>query len=291
MTVNPIPPSQTPTAPVEGIAAPAAAAPAEPAQISPQFAALAKQQKALRKAQMEFEAKEAALKARESEYEKNYIPRSKLKENPYAVLTEEGIAYESIMNEALNQDPTSLELQKVRREIESIKADSKKASEDAKNAQQKAYDEAVEHIRNEATELVSSDANYEMIKANNAEEAVVQLIKETFDSTKKLLTVAEAAQKVEDYLLEHALKIAALSKVKQKLSPQEPVTTEETLAAAVTRPKPQQNVTVSPSAQRQQPQQQMKTITNAATMVASKPLTAKQRRERAIAAFQGQQIA
>lgn len=292
MTVNPITPqqqTQSEQAPVSPEAAPVQAAPEEK-PLSPQFAALAKQQKLLRKAQMELEAREAAFKAKESEYATSYIPKSKLKENPYGVLTEEGIPYESIMNQALNQDPTSLELQKIKREMEAMKADSQKAADQAKSAQQQAYEEAVNHIRNEATELVAKSPEFEMIKANNAEEAVVELIRETFDSTKKLLTVAEAAQKVEDYLLEHALKIAGLNKVKQKLSPQQ-IEQQQTEDVPAVQAKPRTNtVSVQPAAQRS-PQNQMKTITNAATMVASKPLTEKQRRERAIAAFRGQQIA
>lgn len=236
-------------------------------QISPKFAALARQQKLQRQQQQEIAAREEALKAKDAEYQKNYIPKERLKTDLLSVLSEQGVSTDEFINQYLEQqkDPYSANIKKLQARIDELEAKTTKAQTDAQESQKKQYEQAVTQVRNEVLQLVDSDSTYETIKANEAQEAVVDLIRETFEKEGTLLKVEEAANQIEEYLLEQAVKMASLEKVKQKLTPK----VEDPIKGAPMKP-------------------QIKTLTNTSTTVSAKPLTNRERRERAIAAFKGQ---
>lgn len=238
--------------------------------LSPQFVELARKEKALRSQAQALKAREDALKTRESEYETNYIPKSKLterfKSDPMGLMQEHGLTYDQLTNLILNQPSVQDQaLQKLQAELQEIKSSQTRAQQQSEDQQKRAYDQAVNQIRNDAKMLIASDASFETIKETGSEEAVVELIKETFDKTQVLLSVEDAAKEVEDYLVEEALKYAQLKKVQARLNPP---TTGEAL---------KQQITEKP---------QIKTITHAIT-ASTKPSSDKDRRARAILAAQG----
>lgn len=236
-------------------------------QISPQYAALARQQRAIRKQQQELQAERERLKQEAEAYKKDYVPVSKLKEDPLSVLIEQGLTHEQIMELALSQqDPNSQLARQFDSKIRSVEEKLSAYEKQQQEKQEREYQQAVDRVRNEVTDIVDASTEYELIKANEAQEAVVSLIEETFKESGKLLTAADAAKQVEDYLLEQAEKLAKLEKVKARLNPAPETATQQAPAAKA------------------QPQ---KTLTHALTATPSKPLTAKERRERAIAAFRG----
>ena len=184
----PVTPAPAPTAPVTE-AVPALGAQEE--QLSPKFAALAKRERDLWraaqgvKAQMAaIQAREDAFKARETEYQTNYVPKNAIKENPLAALSEAGYTQDQIIQMVLNGpkqvDP---ELSAIQTELKALKAQQEQATKAAAEQQTKAYQQAVNQIRNEATMLVDSDERFETIKETNSQEAVVTLIEETFKAS------------------------------------------------------------------------------------------------------------
>jgi hypothetical protein len=122
-----------------------------------------------------------------------------------------------------------------------------------------AYETAIKQLGNEAKILVDSDPSYELIKAQDATGAIVELIEETHKETGVLMSVEEAAKEIENHLYEEALKLSQLEKVKKGLQPPPAVVSEVAETPAI------------------------KTLTNAQAG-SGRPLTAK---ERAIMAFQG----
>lgn len=245
--------------------------------LSTQFAQLARKEKALRaKAQAaeaaakareaELLAREEALKAKESEYLTNYIPKSRFKADPLSVLTEEGISYDEITQAILNpqaqQDPRVLaEIEKLKSELNQQKQYQEEQQKQQVAAQKMQYDQAVAQIRQDTRQLVEQDPAFETIKETGSIDDVVDLIERTYHQDKILLTVEEAAKEVEEYLIEQALRLAKINKIRTRLSPAEQAQKQ-------------------PVAQKQP--QSMNTLTNAVN--ASKPMSA---RERAIAAFKG----
>lgn len=249
--------------------------------LSRQFAQLARREKQLRlqaqKQQNDFKAKEAALVAREAALSqtqfdpKDYISRARLEQDALGVLESEGIAtYEGITQRAVSRQPVDPQLQAHIGKLEAKIAQLEKATEDNQKSytqqQQQAYDAALKQIRSDVRDLVQNDPNFETIKATNSIGDVVDLIKQTYEKDGRVLPVELAAQKVEDYLVEEATKLTRIGKIKKRL---------EQSAQTERAQKPQ--------ATTKQPQQSMKTLTNANS--STRQLSAK---ERAILAFKGE---
>lgn len=245
-------------------------------QLSPKFAELARREKLYNEKRKALESKEAELKSREAQYQSADEYRASLKgkftQSPLEALNELGLSYDQITELVLNQPkPEDLQFQQLHNEIKALKAANEKTATDFQNAEKTRYDQAVQQIRNEVKMLVHSNETFETVKETGSEDAVVELIEETFRQKGILMTVEEAAQEVEDYLIEEALKLAKLKKVQSKLNPAPQAESQEALADA--------------KAKQEEPQ--VKTLTNTVSHAASKPLTPKERRERAILAFQG----
>lgn len=255
-------------------------------ELAKQFAQLARQEKALRsKAQQQetsLKAREDALKAREAElaakdstYKSGYIQKDLIKQDPLSVLAEAGVSYEDLTQQILSQQPVDPRLKatisKLENEIRELKSAQEKEKQTFSENQTQQYQAAVKQIEYDAKTLVNSDPiAFEAITKTGAVRDVVKLIEETYKQDGILLSVEEAAQQVEDYLVEENYKLAnKIEKIKRKMQPVAPAastSTAQTSAANTT----------------QQPQQ-MKTLTNAAS--SSRQLSA---RERAILAFKGE---
>jgi hypothetical protein len=260
---------------------PEVTAPTKEEPLSSQYAALARKEKAIRAKAMaqeaQFKQREAALQAREAEIQSKssidsskYISIDDLKRDAYSTLMGLGITYDELSQQALNaQSPEAQAFQRYKammdKELQQVREEQAKTRQSFEQQQAQAYQQALAQIKNEANQLVNSDPSFETIKATGSVDDVVELIERTFQQEGTLLTVEQAAQAVEDYLIEEALKIANIKKIQAKLKP------------AAQQPAPQKQPT--------QPAQpaQMKTLTNA--VGSTRPLTAK---ERALLAFKGE---
>lgn len=245
--------------------------------LSSQYAQLARKEKAIRQQVQELKAREAALAAREEALKpaaaqpsfdpSKYISKDELLNNPWDVLSQNGLTYDQLTQQALNQpDPAQRalleEIRALKAEINTVKEETQGTKKSYENQQAESYNQAVNQIRTETKRLVFTDPTFEAIKATNSVEDVVDLIRETFKEDGILLTVEEAAKEVEDYLIEEATKLAKLSKIQQRLKPAAPAVKQET------------------GQKQQQTSHTAKTLTNG--MTAAKPMSS---RDRAIAAF------
>jgi len=255
--------------------------------LSSQYAQLARREKALRAERMQFKAKEEAFKAREEaikakelEYQTNYIPKSSLKEDALSVLSDAGVDNNDLIERLLNQPKSedtlvTKEIRALREEIKALKGEQENTKKSFQDTQQATYDQAIAQIDRDVRSLVKNNENFETITAMKQEREVVKLIETTFNEglgdeypAGTVLSTEEAAQIVEDYLVEEAMKIAKISKIAKKLQPVS-VTTEKKLDAG----------------ESQQTKQQTKTLTNA--QGTNRPLSA---RERAMLAFKGEKF-
>jgi hypothetical protein len=261
---------------------------AKPNPLSTQMAQLARKERALvAKMQAEKAAvqareealaqREAAIKAKETEYSTQYIQKDRLKQDPMSVLSELEMSYDDITRAVLNpqaqQDPRILaEIDKLKAQIQEQRQEQENNRKAYEEQQQRAYQQAVAEIRTEATKLVATDPNFEAIRETKSVNDVVELIEKTYHKDGVLLSVEEAAQAVEDYLVEEAEKLTRISKIKSKLLAAEKAAAEKQQSAQVQDKQPQPQVT-------------MKTLTNSVN--ASRKISS---REKAIAAFKGEKI-
>ncbi len=254
------------------------------APLSAQYAQLARKEKALQARMQDFKRQQAAFKAAQDASKpvaspatseqpdlSGYISKDQLKSNLWQTLGEMGITYDEVTQQALNApSQTDVALQQLQakydKEIKAIRDEQEQFKKASAEQQTQAYQDAINQIRNEAKRLVDSDDSYEAIKASGSVDDVVELIEQTWKADKIVMSVEEAAQEVENYLVDEYLKLANLKKIQSRLK----------TSAAPTIPQKQ------PTDQPKQPQQ-AKTLTNG--MGSTRPLTAK---ERAVLAFKGQ---
>lgn len=275
---------------IEGLTAATEAPSKDDPALAAKFAALAKREKAIRQ-QMKsreesFRQREEALKAKESEYLNKYIPKDKLAQSPFEVLQENGVTDEQIAQYLMGRPTgTDAEVLTLKKEIAALRAEQDEVKTQFKTADTERYEQAKKQIKTEVDHLVDKDTTsaFEVIKARGdvAKLAVVDLIEEVYKSEGYLMSPEEAALEVENHLLEQAVQehqaFSKMQKIKDKINPPAPVEAQEK------QPLKQPGMQVTPS-QRQEAQQ---TLSNRMVQTATKPLTWKEKRERAIAAFQG----
>jgi hypothetical protein len=245
--------------------------------LSRQFAQLARQEKILRqKAQQQereikareeaLKTKEAAILTQEQKYQQGYISKDQLKQDTLRILAESGVSYDELTQQILNQqapDPrTEATIKRLEAKIQELEGKTTKVEKTYEDQQKQAYQTALKQIRTDVQNTVNSDPSFEAIKATRSVQDVVDLIEQTYNKDGVLLSVEEACQEVENYLVDEALKLTRIQKIKGKLT--------QTAQPAKTTDKPAQ-------------QTQMKTLTNAVS--STRKLSAK---ERAILAFNGQ---
>lgn len=194
-------------------------------KLSPKYAQLARKEQALRQRELELKAMEQRLAAKEEEYKTRYVPKEEISKkfstNFNEAAEEFGLSYDTLTQAVLNQPtPETQAYTRLEKEIQALKQERLNQIKAQEEAQVKAYNQAIENLRAEATQLVETDPEFETIKASGEVEKVVQHIEKTYKETGKVLKVSEAAKVIEEQLLEQAMKLAKLQKVQTKLAPQ-----------------------------------------------------------------------
>lgn len=243
------------------------------------FDRLARQERALRakvhQQDLAFKKREADLKAREEAIKpqtppdlSNYIDKARIKQDAISALEEVGVSWDELTNQAINRqtiDPRlTNHIARLEAKIAQLEETSNNSQKTYQEQQQAQYQAAIKQIKADAKHLVYTDPEFETVKAMNAVKDVVELIEQTYAKDGVVLSVEEAAKEVESYLVEEAMKITQIDKIKKRMAAANAsrVTSEEKTQASK--------------------QTQMKTLTNATS--STRPLTA---RERAIAAAEG----
>lgn len=252
--------------------------PGTPPAKDPQLDAYARKERELRAKERSWQQKVSEAEAKLAKYESDYIPKSRLTDPMTALdtLSELGLPYEKLTEILLNnpnsQDPA---IKALRAEMRAIKDAQAAKDAEAQNAVRTQYEAAIKSITEEVSVMVADSPEYEMIASNGMQSAVVELIEQTYNTTGRLMDMAEAAKEVETYLVDEAYRMAQLPKVQSRLKPQPPVEVEPKVAA--------------PSAQKPAVTTQLKTLTNNMETQPAKRTSEHERIARAIAAFKGTQ--
>lgn len=236
--------------------------------------AFARRERQIRRMQEKLQRDRQAIEAKAKSYETDYVPKSRLKEDFWAVAQEAGLDYDMLTEQVLSQpnDPvTKAMLAKVRAMEEQLNSSKRQAEE----LQAKQYEQAKKQIHNQVKLLVDGDAEFETIKSLELYDDVVDRIEAEFQETGIVRDVREVTVEIENELIEDAIKFAQLPKIQARLQPKTESTpaTDDALKAAVAA---------------KQAQKPMTTITNRMETQPAKRSTDKERRERAMAAFLGQ---
>lgn len=194
------------------------------------FAALSRREKSLRSKEQEYEQRLAELNAKtdalinkpqEEEATEELPLEYRLKRNPLKTLEEMGFGYDKLTELALNDGklPPEVQMKLMREELESDYKTKFEALEEKMKAkelaeQEQKYDAVVENFKKEIHNLVASNTDqYELINASDSQDLVYDIISEHYNETQRILPIEEAAQAVEDHLLEEFKKYSNLKKL------------------------------------------------------------------------------
>ena len=197
---------------------------------SRKFAALSRKEKELRAREAEYEQRIAELEQRFAAKEPQKEPEIpfdvRLRQNPLKALESVGLSYDKLTELALNDGKLTPDMQmKLMRE--ELETDYKSKFEDLENRlvekekglEEQRYEDINLGFQNEIESFVNSNGEeYELIKANDANDVVYEVIEEHYNETGKILDIKEAAEAVESYLEEEATKLLQLSKVRSKFN-------------------------------------------------------------------------
>lgn len=264
------------------------APPVQDPALSRQFAQLARQEKILRaKVQAQeqaFRTKELELKEKEAQLQakykdpdySSYIPKDRIKQETLNVLAEAGVSYDDLTQQIINRQPVDPQIQATINELKNEIKSLKQANEDGQKYRteevQTQRQAAIKQIKQDAFHLVKNDPiAYEAISKTGSVNDIVDLITKTYDKEGIVLSVEEAAQEVENHIIEESVKLHNIQKIQQRLQ--------------ANRAKPVTNQVQKPQNTQSKQPQPMKTLTNAAS--SSRQLNA---RERAILAFKGEKF-
>lgn len=193
---------------------------AKTATADPRMEAFAVKERQLRKMQQELQVEKQRLSGESLKYQTDYVPKSRLTEDPMGVLYEHGITPEKIsellLNAPNNNDPTVRALRAEMKKIQDKQEATEKRLQDETGQR---YQQAIKQIGNEVRMMVDSSPDYETIKSAGMQDAVVELIEQTFNRDGVLMSNEEAAQKVEEALIAEGMKFASISKIQAKLAP------------------------------------------------------------------------
>lgn len=231
-------PGQEPLAqPTNNVESTPRAAEASNEPMSPQQVALAREAQRLRKAQQALKAEKEAWQQEQAKY----LPKERLSSETLKVLAEAGITpdklFELQSKQAEAADPNQPLLDRISQlESKLVELTDPQNGTLAKRDQQ-AYEAAKKQIKTDATLLVDSNPSYGTIKSEGKIDDVVELVTSVFDEEGIILDVEEAAQLVEDKLIERLSsqyeRISKYEKIKAKFgkqaeSPEEVSPTQQT---------------------------------------------------------------
>lgn len=222
-------------------------------------------------------AKERQLKEQEENYKRQFQPWQEASElaksNKLEALKKLGISYDDLTTQMLNGGnlpPEVIAEQKAeaaaQRKFEAFKKqqDDERATEQKKN-----YEDALKNIGLEAKGLSESSDKFPLVKASEAFNDIGRDIEAEFHRTGRIMSVEEACTKMEQEIYDGLLELSKIDKIRSKLLEVEAPKTPETA-------KVQEIPKIS-------------TLTHKTTAAtpATKPLTAAEKRQKAIDVFYG----
>lgn len=242
----------------------------------PLFDQMAKLEKQRRMQAKQYQAEKAAWESEKAQLLQKAQPdtswKDRAKTDLMGLMAEAGLSYEEVLNTYVNHTPMDQNMRILQAKLQGMEENQNKLINQFTETQKQNYNQAVKQITTEVKQLVKlAPDDYEIINSQGemAEKYIVKLIEETFQDEGYLMDVEDAAKEVENHLLEQSLGLAKLKKIQAKLSP-----TQTLAQGEVAAPK----VSIEPKG--------ATTLSHNMT-AGSKPISNRERRERAILAFQG----
>lgn len=171
--------------------------------------------------------------------------KGKIANKDYSAADELGLTYEEYTQYLLNKQNEANPEEQRYRKVEERLSELQKAQEELTV---KEYQQNQALWKAEIAKVIGENPKFSTIKELGAEQAVLQHVNDSFDEDGIELSVEEAAQQVEDYLLQRAEKFASVSKIKSKVEAPKALGAPKPSATTIT-----QNMTVTSKAPSKRP--------------------------------------
>jgi len=197
--------------------------------ITKKFSALAKKEKQLRQREAELKSMEAKLaESNKPQAAPEEVPLDVLiKNNPLEALKKAGYSLEDILSIMASGDSMPKEITE-RQEKDKLQAKIRDLEEKLENVvptfeksqAEKEHAQVINTYKSELKTFVAADPDaYELVIANNAYDTIFDVIDTHYGETGKLLSEKEAADAVENYFYEEAMKLSNHKKLKKMFQP------------------------------------------------------------------------
>ncbi len=191
--------------------------------LSPQIAALLKQKRALQIEKAAFEKEKAEFKSQSPAGSEDLM--ASLKSDPLGVLQKAGVTYDQLSEAIINNQNAPIDHKKLRAELKEELLTELTGQFTTRD--QQAEQAVLSDIKREAMNLAQTDDRFEAIRQAKAYDDVKDLVHRVWQKgwpdkgyeAGHILDVAEAAEYVENQLIEEALPFAQLKKVQSRLTP------------------------------------------------------------------------
>lgn len=208
---------------------PAAADPATPEEsvkLSPQLSAIARKEQAFRQREAVLKQREKDLEAKLAKADQFDQISTKFAAKDYSEAEKMGLSYEEYtkyrLDKMSSEDPQTQALKKLEAEIQAIKTQQEESVSQS-------FDETVSEYKKEIAKAIAEDPEFSSVKELKREDAVLQLILDTWEEDQVELSVKDACKDIEEFLVEQGKRFSALPKLKtapavdeRKLPPPKP---------------------------------------------------------------------
>lgn len=207
-------------APAEGAAEASEATPEAPAEEPEAKARDA--WKAITKRERELVVREREMKAAQDRLLQIEHQIAETKKNPLKVLEYLGITYEDLTDYIINDgNPSeSTKVKQLERQVqEKISAYERMQQEAAQRAQQAQIEAQIQNFKNQIVQTVGANTDsFELIQAKGEYDLVYDVIEAHFNETNQLMSIEDAAKRVERHLEDEAEKILKTKKFQSRSS-------------------------------------------------------------------------
>lgn len=202
------------------------APPEESVKLSPQVSALARKEADQRRREQAFKQQQKDMASKLADADKYAQLKAKLASKDFSAAEELGLSYEQYtqykLDKGLAEKPEDQRYLKVEKELEDLKKNQEEQTLKDYQANQAAW-------KQEISKTVNDGEAYPTLKAwgQEALDAVLKHVNDSFDEDETELTVEQAAKEIEEHLEKHAdslaEKIFSLPRFKQKFQEQNKV--------------------------------------------------------------------
>lgn len=179
----------------------AASAPEASVKLSPELSALARKEQAFRQREQTIKDRELLFEEKLKKAEQFDKLKEKLSAKDYSEAESLGLNYEEYAQykvDKLNgEDPQSAKIKELEDKITALQKGTEESAAEA-------YESTVREYKKEISALIESNPDYPSIKHLKREDAVLQLILDSWEEDSEEVTIAQAAKDIENFLKEEA---------------------------------------------------------------------------------------